>query len=176
MTHRVLFILSGVFLLLGGFWALLVPFAASLAATLYAGAAFAAAGLLHVIAAFRSSEDRLWNGTFGLLGIVLGISFVFNPLSGMLALTILLGALVFASGIMQIYFAWKRRSTDSVWMLGISGLVSVVLAVLIGANIFAATIVVPGVVLAIELITTGVALLMMRPRKEPEPKGTPAQA
>ncbi|MEM6304709.1 MAG: DUF308 domain-containing protein [Pseudomonadota bacterium] len=178
MPHRIFFILSGVFLLLGGFWAMLAPFAASVAATLYAGAAFAVGGLLHIIAAFRSDEDRLWNASFGLLGIALGVSFAFNPFGGMLSLTILLGALFFASGLMQLYFVWKRRATDSVWMLALSGVVSVVLSGLIAGNIFAATLVLPGVVLAIELITTGVALLLMRPLKEKvkEPEGTPFTA
>lgn len=166
MTRRTFYIISGVFLILGGLWALFMPFAASLAATLYAGAAFAAAGILHIVQAFRDAEDRWWNAGFGVLGIALGVSFVLNPLGGMLSLTVLLGALLTASGLMQLYLAWKRYSTDSVWMLAISGVVSVALAVMIAFNLFSATLVIPGIALAVELITTGLALLMIRPRKD----------
>lgn len=169
MTNRVLMTISGVILLIGGFLALLAPMAASLAATLYVGAAFAVAGIVHIIEAFRDSEDRLWNGAFGLLGVLLGLSFFFNPLGGMLSLTIVLGGLFFASGVMQLYLAWKRRSTDSIWMLVVSGLISVALAVMIAFNLFAASVTVPGIVLAIELISTGIALLLLRPRTAAEP-------
>ena len=92
----------------GGF-AAFAPFAASLAATIYAGAAFAVAGAVHVFQGFRDSEDRLWNIGFGLLGILLGLSFVINPLGGMMSLTIVLGILFLGSGLMQLYLAWKRR-------------------------------------------------------------------
>ncbi|MEL7252548.1 MAG: DUF308 domain-containing protein [Pseudomonadota bacterium] len=168
MTNRIFFILSGIILLIGGLWALLAPVAASLAATLYVGIAFAAAGLVHVVQAFRDSDHRLWNASFGLLSVLLGASFFINPFGGMLSITLLLGVLFAASGVMQLYLAWTRKSTDSVWMLALSGAVSVALAVMIALNLFAATVTLPGIVLAIELITTGVALLLLRPRKTGE--------
>lgn len=168
MTNRTLFIVSGVILLIGGIAALLAPFAASLAATLYVGAAFAVAGVLHIVKAFRDTEDRAWNGAFGVLGVLLGLSFLINPLGGMVSLTIVLGVLFFVSGLLQLYLTWKRRTTDSVWLLGISGLVSLALALLILFNFFAATVTLPGIVLAIELITTGAALLFLRPRNDAE--------
>ena len=40
---------------------------------------------------------------------------------------------------------------------------------MIALNLFAASVTVPGIILAIELISTGVALLLLRPRKEREP-------
>lgn len=175
MTNRTFFIISGIILLIGGIWALIAPFAASVAVTLYVGAAFAVAGVVHIFRAFQDAEDRLWNAAFGLVGVLLGISFIFNPLGGMLSLTILLGLLFMVSGILQIYLAWKRRGTDSTILLGLSGLVSVVLALLIAFNIFAASVTVPGIVLAIELITTGAAMLFLRPRKNgPLSANTPA--
>ena len=166
MKRRVFFVLSGIFLIIGGIWALLAPVAASLAAVLYVGAAFAAAGVLHVIAAFRETEDRVWNAVFGLVGIALGLSFFVNPFGGMISITLVLGAFFLVSGLMQLYMAWKRRATDSVWMMALSGVLSVGLAVLIAFNVFAASATLPGIVLAIELITTGVALLMLRPRSD----------
>lgn len=173
MSHRIFFILSGILLVLGGLWALFSPFAATLAATLYAGAAFAAAGLFHIIAAFRDAEDRWWNAGFGLLGVLLGLSFVLNPLGGALSITLFLGAMFFASGLMQLYLAWKRRDRDSVWMLALSGVVSVIGGLVIAFNLMAASVTVPGIILAIELLTTGVALLMMRPRADQQADAAP---
>ncbi|MDF1726133.1 MAG: DUF308 domain-containing protein [Sulfitobacter sp.] len=164
MRSRLFFIISGIILLAGGIWAIFAPFAASLAATIYAGAAFAVAGAVHVFQGFRDSEDRLWNIGFGLLGILLGLSFVINPLGGMMSLTIVLGILFLGSGFMQLYLAWKRRVKDRTLFLVLSGVVSVALAVLIAFNFFTASVTLPGVVLGVELISTGFALLTLRPR------------
>jgi uncharacterized membrane protein HdeD (DUF308 family) len=155
-------IVSGVVLIVGGVLALLLPVAASLTATLVAGWVFIAAGILHIVAAFRSGEHRLWNGAFGVLGVLVGLSFLLNPLGGMISLTILIGAFFAASGIMQLSLAWVRRSADHVWLLALSGVISVALAVLIGLNVFAAAATVPGIVLAIELITTGFGFIALR--------------
>ncbi len=164
MSSRIFFILSGIVLLLGGIGALFMPLAASLAATFYVGVAFVVAGVLHIIEGVRSDEDRWWNITFGAVGILLGVSFFVNPFGGMLSLTIVLGALFMGSGIMQLYLAWKRRSRDRVLFLALSGVVSVALALMIAFNLFTATVTLPGIVLGVELISTGVALLTLRGR------------
>ena len=166
MANRILMIISGIILITGGVFALLAPVLASLTATLIVGWTFVFAGLLHIVQAFRSGEDRWWNAGFGLLGLLLGASFIFNPLGGMISLTIVLGAAFLAYGLMQLYLAWKRRSMDSVWMLGLSGIVSVALALVIAFNLFTASVTVPGIVLAVELISTGVALLLLKPRSD----------
>jgi uncharacterized membrane protein HdeD (DUF308 family) len=162
MSQRIFFTLSGIVLLIGGICALFLPVAASLAATLYVGVAFAVAGVLHLIHGARTRDDRWWNISFGALGILLGASFVANPFGGMLSLTVLLGGLFMGSGIMQLYLAFKRRSTDRVLFLALSGVVSVALALMIAFNLFTATVTLPGIVLGVELITTGFAFLTLR--------------
>ena len=163
MTNRILFTISGIVLILGGLVAFFMPFAAGIAATFVVGWTFIVAGALHIIEAVRQSEDRLWNGAFGLLGVLLGASFLVNPLGGLLSLTIILAALFLGSGAMQLYLAWKRRNTDSVLWMALSGVVSLALGVLMSLNIFEAAEVVPGIILAVELVTTGVGLLFLRP-------------
>jgi uncharacterized membrane protein HdeD (DUF308 family) len=163
MNSRLIMILSGVVLIAGGVLAVFTPFLASLAVTLIVGWTFVFAGALHVFQGMRNSEDRLWNIGFGFLAVLLGLSFVFNPLGGMLSLTLILGVLFFVSGGMQLYLAWKRRGGDSVGWLAVSGVISVALALVILLNLFEAAVTVPGIVLAIELISTGVGLLLLRP-------------
>ena len=96
--------------------------------------------------------------------MLLGVSFLFNPFGGMLSLTILFGVLFMGSGLMQLYLAWKRRMADRTLFLVLSGVVSVALALMIAFNLFTASVTLPGIVLGIELITTGFALLTLRPR------------
>jgi len=164
MTNRILLIVSGAILLAGGIFAIFAPVLASLAATLIVGWTFILAGIMHIVQAFRDAEDRLWNGGFGLLGVLLGLSFLINPLGGMVSLALLLGAIFFATGVMQLYLAWKRRATDSIWMLILSGIISVVLALMIAFNLFTAAVTVPGFLLGLELISTGIALILLRPK------------
>jgi uncharacterized membrane protein HdeD (DUF308 family) len=163
LTNRTLFTLSGIVLIAGGLWALFAPVTASLAATYYVGAAFAVAGAFHILHGLREAEDRVWSIAFGLLGVLLGLSLFVNPLAGMVSLTLVLGGLFAGSGAMQLYLAWKRRHRDRVLFLALSGIVSLVLAALIAVNLFTAAVLLPGIVLAVELISTGVALLTLRP-------------
>ncbi|WP_050531357.1 HdeD family acid-resistance protein [Pseudaestuariivita atlantica] len=166
MGTRIMMILSGIILLIGGVFALVLPGLASLTATLIVGWTLILAGIFHGVEAWRTTEHRWWNTGFGLLAVLLGLSFLINPLSGMLSLAIVLGALFFSTGLMQLWLAWQRRQTDSVWMLVVSGVLSVGLALLIAFNLFTAAATVPGIMLAIELISTGVALILMRPVPE----------
>ena len=163
MGTRVWFVLSGVVLLIGGLLALILPLMATLAATLIVGWALILAGVMHIVQAVRTTEERWWNAGFGLVSLILGLSFVFNPLGGALSLTIFLGALFMALGLMQIYLGWTHRGEKGVWMLWVSGLLSVGLALMIAFNLFTAAVTVPGLLLAIELISTGIALMMLRP-------------
>lgn len=176
MKPRTFLVLSGIVLIVGGILALLLPFAASLAVTLIVGWAFLFAGAVHIVAAFGDRENRLWTGLFGLLEVALGLSFILDPLSGMVSLTVVLGALFLASGAMQLYLAFARRVADSTWMLALSGTVSVALAALIAFNLLEASGTVPGVLLGIELISTGVAFLMLRPRRIAELRGDHSHA
>ena len=178
MSNRTFMMLSGIVLIIGGILAALAPFAASLAVTLIVGVTLIVAGTLHLVEAFRDADDRLWNAGFGLLGVILGLSFIFNPLGGMLSIAFVLGGLFFATGLMQLYMAWKRRGQGGIVWLTLSGLLSVALAFVIAFNIFAAAATLPGFLLAIELISTGVALIMLRNASArdslPAAPGTPA--
>jgi uncharacterized membrane protein HdeD (DUF308 family) len=166
MGARILMIVSGIVLIIGGVFALVLPGLASITATLIVAWALILAGVLHIIEGAREALHRWWNLGFGIVALLLGISFAVNPLSGALSLTITLGALFFVSGVLQLYLAWKQRQTDSVWMLVISGGLSILLAVLIALNLFTAAVTVPGIILAIELISTGLALILMRPSEK----------
>lgn len=164
MGHRSVQIGVGVILIVGGLLAFLAPFAASLTATLIVGWSFFVAGILHIVQAVRTREHRAWNGGFGALELLLGASFVLNPFAGLVSLTLVLGALFFAAGLMQLYLAWVRRSVDSVWLLGLSGVLSLALAVMIAFNLGVASASVPGLLLGVELVSTGIAFVMLRPK------------
>lgn len=149
--------------LVGGVLALANPFAATLAATFLAGWFFILLGGLQVIQSFQVQGwgGFLWALLFGVLSLVVGISLVFNPLAGMVSLTLLVAVLLFATGATKIFYAFSLRPvTGWLWVL-LSGLLSLILAVLIFANFSQAALAVLGIFLAVELISNGVLFLFV---------------
>lgn len=149
--------------LVGGVLALFNPFAATLAATLMAGWAFAVLGGLQV---FQSFQVQGWGGfvwalLFGVLTLVVGISLIFNPLAGMVSLTLLVAVLFIAVGVVKIMYSFSLRPLSGwIWVL-VSGIVSAVLGVMILADFPWSATAVLGILLGAELISNGVLFLFV---------------
>ncbi len=149
--------------LVGGILALINPFAATLAATLMAGWAFAFLGALQVVQSFQVKGwgGFIWALLFGLLTLAVGLSLIFNPLAGMVSLTLLVAALFLAVGVVKVMYAFSLRPlTGWGWVL-ISGIVSVLLAIMILADLPWSAANVLGILLAVELISNGVLFLFV---------------
>ena len=97
--------------LIGGVLALLNPFAATLAATLLAGWFFIAMGVIQVIQSFQITGwgGFLWSLLFGALTLAVGLSLIFNPLEGMISLTLLLAVLLLVTGAVKVMYAFSLR-------------------------------------------------------------------
>jgi len=149
--------------LVGGVLALLNPFAATLAATLMAGWAFAFLGALQIIQSFQVQGwgGFLWALLFGVLSLVVGISLIFNPLAGMVSLTLLVAVLFLATGVTKILYALSLRAvTGWGWVL-VSGIVSLALGVIILADFPWSAAAALGILLGVELISDGVLFLFV---------------
>lgn len=147
----------------GGVLALVNPFVATLAATLLAGWFFILLGGLQIVQSFQVQGwgGFLWALLFGVLSLVVGISLVFNPLAGMVSLTLLVAVLLLATGITKFFYAFSLRPvTGWIWVL-LSGVLSVILGVWIFANFSEAAAAVLGIFLAVELISNGVLFLFI---------------
>jgi uncharacterized membrane protein HdeD (DUF308 family) len=151
---------AGIVLIAGGILALLAPFAVSIAITLIVGVSFLLGGLLNGWAALYFSDGRFANAIFALLGLVLGISFLANPLGGLISLTVLVGLLFLVSGVVRLLLAWAGRDHPSFWLLLVSGAVSVLLGGLILSDVGGATAFL-GILLGIELLFAGIGLVTL---------------
>lgn len=149
--------------LIGGVLALLNPFAATLAATLMAGWAFAFLGALQIIQSFQVQGwgGFIWALLFGILTLVVGISLIFNPLAGMVSLTLLVAVLFLATGVVKVMYAFSLRPvTGWGWVL-LSGVVSVALGVMILADFPWSATNILGILLGVELISNGALFLFI---------------
>jgi uncharacterized membrane protein HdeD (DUF308 family) len=162
-TSWVWMALFGVISLIGGVLALANPLAATLAATVLAGWVFTLLGVLQVIQAFRVTgwPGFIWSLLFGILVLAVGSSLVFNPLAGMVSLTLLVAVLFIVTGAVKAMYALSLRPISGWGWVLTSGIVSVALGVMILANFPWSAVAVLGILLAIELISNGVLFLLL---------------
>ena len=99
----ILVFLIGVLTLLAGFWIITEPFIAAGALTIVLSVYFFADGLAEVIAAFSVEEGKGWLLFDGAVTVVLGmLLFMGFPISGPLAVGVLLGIKLLMAGITML--------------------------------------------------------------------------
>ncbi len=163
MTNQIVFFAAGAICLLGGVIALFNPLAASFTAEQIAGWLFLFAGAIQAFAAFREGwTARAWlTGLLGALGILVGVSLLARPLEGIIALTWLVAIFFVVSGTAKVMLSWPLRGTQYFWLLLGSGALSVILGIMILAGLPASAGIVLGTMLAIDLISSGAALIAL---------------
>ena len=131
-----------------------------LASILVFGWLLLVSGVLEVVHAFRrrTSGQFLLYFLGGLLSLVVGGLFVGRPLVGLASLTLLLAGYFFASGLFRGVTSLMDRYQGWGWDC-FSGLVSVVLGAILIAQWPASSLWLVGVLVAVEIITHGVAMM-----------------
>ena len=159
MTGRNFRLAAGAVALAGGLWGLLNPAFAQFASTTVAGWAFVIMGLLQGRAAWQATAMRERAGAmlFAAAGLFLGLSLVLGPFGeGNLLLTIL-GVLLLVSGAAKFWVARDLKEDRLFPALLLTAAVSVAL----GGLVLAGTGLALGLVLSLELIADGLALLVL---------------
>ena len=151
----------GIISLIGGFLCFANPFAATLTVDYIAGFMFMLVGISQIVQAFSHRDSGfLWTLGVGILGVIVGVMLVGNPMAGIVSLTVLVGVLlVFLGGAKIAYSISMRPASGWVWVL-VSGIFSIILAVLIFSNFPWAAAAVLGLFLGVELTFNGIALIL----------------
>ncbi len=163
MKNTIFLVVIGILMILAGLFCLFNPLAGSVAAETLAGWSFLLLGILQIVVALRASEwkARFWAIILGVLAIVVGISLLSDPLAGILALTVLVGISFTASGIFKLIAGFGLTQANYKWLVLVSGAISVLLGGMILANIPGAAVVTLGILLGVELLSDGMALLAL---------------
>lgn len=153
----------GVAMLLIGLVALVFPMFSTLVAALFVGWVFLVSGGFMFFGAFSIHGTGPFFGALilGLLSIVAGVFLIFNPLAGAVALTLVVGVIFIFQGAFEIFFALETRPHQGWVGMLISGIASIVLAVLIAAGWPAISLVVLGILLGVNLVTTGIGYILI---------------
>jgi uncharacterized membrane protein HdeD (DUF308 family) len=159
-TH--LMVVGGLAILIGVV-ALVFPLPASLTVNALVGAALVVAGIAGALGALRLADgsDRLWGLLLGLLVLALGGIMLVYPIAGLQTLTMVFAVGFLASGLFKLMLGWRLPEPSWKWSLVISGAISVLLAVMIVTGLPSSAIVVPGILLAVELLTYGWGLVFL---------------
>jgi len=176
--HWGLFLLEGIVLIVLGTFAVLVPAVASVAATIVFGWIFMLSGLVGLISTFRARQAPGfgWSLFSAITGIVAGGVLLWAPLQGVLSLTAVLIAFLFIEGVASILYALEHRKGSSgrwAWMLT-SGIVDVLLGVILLAGLPGTAVWALGLLIGINMIFGGWALVAMALHARSE-AGTPPQ-
>ncbi|MGB7372109.1 HdeD family acid-resistance protein [Erythrobacter sp.] len=167
------FALRGVMLVLLGIFALVFPGPTLFASALvFAAIAFAdgAASIVAGIRGARNDRERWWALILsGLLGVAVGVLFLFFPFFSTMAFTftaiVLIAGYAIATGVLQIVAAWRlRREIEGEWLLMLAGAFGVALGlVLLGMLLVAPapTLLMLAWIIGIWALASGISLLVL---------------
>jgi uncharacterized membrane protein HdeD (DUF308 family) len=163
--HWKTFLIEGIILVILGIIAIIVPQVATLAVTFLIGWLFLITGAvgLYTTFAMRNMPGFWWSLISAIVSIAAGIVLLLYPLSGVLSLTFVLIAFFVIEGIATIMFAFDHRTQLSGrwgWML-MSGIVDLILAGLIFAGLPSSAAWAIGLLVGINLVFGGVAMVAM---------------
>lgn len=161
--HWKLFLFEGILLVILGFFAVALPVVSTLSIELIIGWLFLFGGIVQIVRAFQSHEDPgFWVAlASGALSVIIGALLLFYPLTGILTLTILLTIYFILEGIAKLVIAWQWRPIINWGWLVLSGILALVLAAIIISGWPGTAAWVLGLLVGINLIFFGWALIAM---------------
>jgi uncharacterized membrane protein HdeD (DUF308 family) len=177
--YRAGFLLSGVILMLAGMFAMLAPMLSTLAVTLTLAISAAVGGIAQVVQAFRAPA---WKGFFlnfliGLAFLAAGVAFFLRPLTGALAITMMLSWLLLFTGIAEVLLGFRIRPERGWRWLIVSGLVAIGAGIWLMLRIPITGFFVPGIALGVALLFEGAAFVSIAlDRKRDEADAEPGRA
>ncbi len=157
---------TGIVLIVLGVAALLFPVFATIAVEQLVAWLLVLAGATGIAMwwRFRDLHRTGWISLgLAVLCVILGVLLLFDPIAGARTLTIILGLAFLAEAALTLLFAMavRTRLKGGVWMM-LSGLTSLVMAVLIFSGWPGTAVWVIGLLFGINLLTSGLALMFLR--------------
>jgi uncharacterized membrane protein HdeD (DUF308 family) len=157
------FVALGVLYVVLGTFGLIAVGPLSLASALLIAVLFIIGGVGQLIQAFRCAG---WRSTAvhvlgAILYVVAGGLLLAQPLVGLVTITLVIGAIIFAAGVTRIVIAFQHRPDPGWTWLAVSGVVGVLLGLVILAGLPGNALWVLGLLVAVELLMEGWSMVLM---------------
>ena len=161
-AHWGLYLAEGIVLVLLGLLAIAVPLLAGLAAAIFIGWLLFISGIVGLVSSFgaRHAPGFWWGLLSSALALIAGLVLVWNPVQGVLTLTLVLIAYFLIDGIATIMWAVEhRRQAAGSWGWALaSGIVDIVLAVMLLLGLPGTAAWALGLIVGIDLVFAGASL------------------
>jgi uncharacterized membrane protein HdeD (DUF308 family) len=150
----------GILMIVGGAIALYAAVVASFVSVIYLGVLLLVVGVLEIVSAFRVRHSGPFVAYFlaGLLSLVVGALFLYEPLASLASLTLLIAGYLFTSGLFRGITAVTDRYPRWGWDLAYA-LVAFVLGIYVVATWPVSSLWVVGTVVGVEILTRGATLV-----------------
>ncbi len=163
--HWGLFTAQGMIMALLGVAAVIWPQVSSLAVGVYVGWLFLLSGVVGLAMMFFAPNVAgfLWSLLTGALALFAGVLLLWHPVQGVVSLTLVLVAFFIAEGVSQIAasFVYRPAFPGSWGWMVVSGVVDLVLAGVIIAGWPGSFSWALGLIVGVNLITSGLAIIMV---------------
>jgi uncharacterized membrane protein HdeD (DUF308 family) len=177
--HWRLFLVEGIILLVLGIGAILIPPVATIAVAIFIGWALLLSGIVGLITTFRmrSTPGFGWSLLSAVISTVAGGVLLYSPVSGAFSLTVILTVFLIFEGVASIMLGLSHRNGFSGrWaMLLFSGIVDLVLAAIIFTGLPGTAAWAIGLLVGINLVFGGSALISMALHARNAPTAAPGQ-
>ncbi len=153
----------GILLVIAGIVAVMSPVVTTIAAALYIGWFALIAGVIAIVVAIRTraEPDFGWRVAMGVVYLGLGFLLVSNPVVGAKSLALFVGAFMVASGIVEVMLALHLKPRSGWGWLFVSGLVSILFAILIAIGWPYGSLVLIGYLVGFQILGCGVARIAL---------------
>ena len=163
--HWGLFLTEGIILTVLGLAAMIVPPIAGLATTVLLGWLFLIAGIVGFISTFRArnAPGFTWSMLSAAIAVLAGVALLWNPLQGLVTLTLVLTAFFIFDGILMIILSIAhRRELSGKWeWLMFNGIIDLILAGIILSGLPGTLVWALGLLVGIDMIFGGASLIAM---------------
>jgi uncharacterized membrane protein HdeD (DUF308 family) len=163
--HWKFYLIEGIILVALGAAAVVAPQVATVAVTILLGWVFLISGIIGLFTTFwmRGVPGFWWSLLSAVLAIVVGVMLGLWPIRGAFSLTYVLIAFFFVEGVASVMFALEhKRDLPGAWgWMFVSGLVDLILGGIIIAGLPGAAEWAVGLLVGINMIFGGVALMAM---------------
>ncbi len=162
-AHWKWYVAEGVILIILGLLAVLAPFVAGVATTLFIGWLFLFAGVTGLIFTYkqRAAPGFWWALLSSAVAVLAGLSLLANPLVGLFSLTVVLIAYFLIDGVLTIILGleYRRDLSDRWGWVVFSGVIDLILAALLISGLPGTALWAVGLIVGIDLAFGGASII-----------------
>lgn len=153
-----------------GIAAIVWPALSTLVATLFVGWMLLVSGVMALLGSFTIHGTGPFFGSLllALLSIAAGVFLLFNPLAGEAALTLMVAVIFMLQGAFEMMLAFDVRPFRGWIAMLASAIISIVMALLIAAAWPGISLIVLGILLGVNFISTGLGYLSIAHALKPQ--------